>query len=153
MLTRTKGSFQHIIGALTVSVAVLAPSSLLAEDRSAREAMSVFQQAYQAEHRAWGEDVRRWRMDHEQAQKVIKAMLKQFQGDSQISRHMDAIEKHGEVLADEGDAIGSMAEEHARRRALHEEMREAHHHLMEAISMLERSVERDLGPATSGSRN
>ncbi len=74
-------------------------------------------------------------------------MLEQFGGDSQINRHMTAIEQHGTVLERTGASLGNMADEHPRRRAMHEEMREAHHHLMDVIAMLERSVERPIGPA------
>ena len=129
-----------ILTACTMLIAMPAAAQQTGET----EAAGALREAFTAEHEAWEEDTERWREQHDEAMAILEEVYERFTQERMLDHHLDAMDDHAETLREVG--LSELAARHARVRSAHEEMREAHHHLMDAIAMLEKAVDEDLGP-------
>ena len=131
----------YLRGALALAIGAMMPGSVSAQSRDGAEA--ALAAAYNAEHKAWLEDAQRWQDYHEHAKQVLRKMIEQLDGESEVGRHMQEIREHRGSLSHRAEELEARADNHARHRAIHEEMRDEHHQLMETIDRLERAIERE----------
>ena len=130
---------KNLIVSTAVATCFLAQPAL-AQNSDAEQALA---NSFEAEHEAWKEDLDRWDKEHEEAVRLLTQAIEKLSEESALDRHRTRIEDHKATLEDDG--LSGLASHHARARSQHEEMREVHHHLMDAVTMVTKSLEEDAG--------